>query len=170
MGDPACRAWRRRHIRRARERSGNQSRHSRPSRLADSIALHRPPQPCMHMLAPLGQSMGPTRLQCSSGIIGIVGIDFSDSYGVECVCATAGTSPGNVQGFFGSSATEVLRAERWRHTGHSDRLDRQSGDRLPGNRGAAFLGRCPGRQCRVPMRCEEASAGDARGGIGDQPE
>lgn len=63
-----------------------------------------------------------------------------------------------------------LRAERWRHTRRSDRLDRHSGDRLPGNRGAAFLGRRPGRQCRVPMRCEEASAGDARGGTGDQPE
>ena len=103
------------------------------------------------------------------GIVGIVGIDFSDSYGVECVC-DGRLAARNVQGFFGSAVTEVLRAERWRHTGRSDRLDRHSGDRLPGNRGAAFLRRRPGRQCRVPMRCEEASAGDARGGIGDQPE
>ena len=128
--------------------------------------LHRPPQSCMHMLEPLGLSTGPTRLQCSFGIIGIVGIVFSDSYGVECVC-DGRLAARNVQGFFGSAVTEVLRAERWRHAGRSDRLDRHCGDRLPGNRGAAFLRRRPRRQCRVPMRCEEASAGDARGGIGD---
>jgi hypothetical protein len=87
--------------------SANQSRLSRLSRMAGSVALHLPPQSCMHMQVPLRAcARSSTGLQGSIrtvGIVGTLGIDFSDTWRQVCLRSEAIEPPAGVCAALGNA-------------------------------------------------------------------